>query len=718
MVHQKRKAQHEIDENEAKRFRQNPPSAYRQTNDGKHQNLRGGRARTHQAHTHDQVQEQLHQIPQQLVAQSMQQVLGSAQQHGLPQLPHQLEIKALKPKQQEPKPDPFVPYSELRIPILYSTKIDHSSNLTLQKDQWDTTVWKNYYNALVMVKVGINREQLGLPVAKEGCGSPVTIDHVDLHLDLGDDKVYVAASERGLMAVPDYLKLCGIAPERKLRFTGKTPYWAKTVFDAAEKRYVTEAFGEIPLPVRSEVHVLEKFQMTAGTWGCMYSAHLKKVIQFPLAYTSDDREFAMVKGCPGPLSAVELKHVFALPEKEPTPQELGEALFAQAEQCDRDALDLQMTKTRDDYLHECGYLYGKYAPANTQQKKGIFFESPPFEPIEDDGKFVIFEKGKKGKETYFVEWNRDCKDAPAGGKTNPKPPSSNASLPENFRGPTKKHMVAASKQTGAPSMKAPCSTPSRKASVPKPEETAEKRGETALTRETPSSQDSSLSPPTDQADDDARAHRLQDLRQKLVAKRANRTPRTSSASSSTQSASAADEQHSDVPATEKLKTYCLPSTHSSSPSRKRRQSSSPSPPSKRTKTTNDNASPATDALPPTTTLLEESALPQPKPLRDGEEEGRDASAINPISDLAPVAGAPGQAAEPNAPRAGSIKSDVEPTTTCDPSTHDASHNHPSPETTPPKDVREAAGAETHGSGTAPVADGVNEGPCIFTEGAE
>jgi hypothetical protein len=608
MVHQKRKAQNEVEGSEAKRFRQNPPSIYRQTYGGKHQNNRGGRVGAHQAHTREQNQEQLHQPPRQPVCQSMQQRLDFAQQHGLPQLPQQQQTEALNAKKKEPRPDPFSPYSELKIPILCSTKIDHSSNLTLQKDQWDATAWKNYYSALVMVKVGVNREQLGLPAAKEGRGSPVSIDYVDLQLDLSNGQVYVAASERGLMTVPDYLKLCGIAPERKLRFTGKPPHWAKTVFDAAEKRYVTEVFDGVPLPVRSEVHVLEKFQMPAGMWGCLYSAHLKKVIQFPLAYTSKDREFAMVKECPGPLSAVELKHIFALPEKEPSPQELGEALFTQAEQCDRGVLDLQMTKSRDDYLNECGYLYGKYAPANTQPKKGIFFESPPFAPIEDNGRFVIFEKGKKGKETYFVEWNRDWNNASAGSDTNPKPQSPNANLPGKLQGPTKKHMIDTSKPTGALSAKAPSSTPSRKTSTPELEESVNKHGETTQTKETPSLQVSNAGSPSGKVDDEARARRLQDLRQKLIAKRANRTPQTSSANSSNRSSTAAEEQPSDVVAAQKPSTGSISSTTSDSPSRKRKQSLSPAPPTKRPKTNHDNASPDTDAALPTDTVLEESVL--------------------------------------------------------------------------------------------------------------
>ncbi|KAF2450007.1 hypothetical protein P171DRAFT_440424 [Karstenula rhodostoma CBS 690.94] len=368
MVNPKRKSQYDVDGRDVKKFRQSPPSAYRQSHDGKHQNKRGGRAMTQQPHTREQISEQLHQVPRHLVAQTMQQIqqkqqmLGSLQQHGLPQRAQQQQSEELKVEKQEHKPVSFVPYSALKIPILSSTNIDHSFNLTLENEQWDSTAWKHYYCAIAMIKTGIGREQLGLPTAKEGHGSPVTIDYVDLYLDLSDGKVYVAASERGLVTVLEYLKLSDIAVERKLRFTGRTPAWAKAVFDAAETRYVTETFQDIPLPVRSEVQVLNVLSLPlapASLWGSMYSAYLKQVIQFPLEYTTKDREFAMVKGRPGPLSAAELKHVLALPEKDPSPQELGEALFKQAQECDRNTLDLQMTKSRDDYLKECGYMYGK-----------------------------------------------------------------------------------------------------------------------------------------------------------------------------------------------------------------------------------------------------------------------------------------------------------------------------------------------------------------------
>lgn len=383
MAYPKRKAQHDVAERDAKKTRQSSPTACRQTYAGEQQSKRGGRVMTQQPHTREQIFAQLHHLPQHIAAQMKPQF--PVQQHNLLQIAQQKEDES-EEEQEEHQPTPFSPYSELKIPVLCSVNIDHGFSPVVHKEKLDSTALKHYYHAVAMAKTGLSREHLGLPPAKSGYGTPITIDDVDLYLDLGDGKIYVAASERGLMTVADYLDLSGIAMERKLCFTGRTPGWAKSVFGDAEKRYVTELWEALhgtPVPVRSEIYVLDTFEMPiapTGMWGNMYSAHFKKVVQFPLAYTTTDREFAMVKGNSCSLSAAELKQVLAVQAKEPTPEELGEALFAQAKECDRGELDLQMTKSRDDYLKECGYLYAKHAPAEAQEKKGIFFESPPFAP--------------------------------------------------------------------------------------------------------------------------------------------------------------------------------------------------------------------------------------------------------------------------------------------------------------------------------------------------
>lgn len=453
-MHPKRKNEQDFGVQDVKKSRRNPPSAYPQSYTGKHQNNNGGRVMTQQPHNGEQTSGKRHQLPHHLVTHSMQQVSGSPQEH---------QIEQLEATQQEHNPVPFTPYSELRIPILCSTNLDHSFNSAPRTEQFDSTAWTNYYSAIVMIKAGVNRKQLGLPQAKEGHGSPVTIDYVDLYLDLSDGNIYVAASDRGLLTVPDYLNLSGIAVERKLRFTGKTPEWSKAVFDAAEKRYVTKAFPGLPLPVRSELQVLDTFPHLlppVGMWGFVYSPKFKMVIQFPLAYTTTDRESAMVRGRPGPLSAVELKHVLALPEKEPSPQELGEALFAQSREYDRSTLDMQMTKSRDDYLKECGHLYGKFAPANTQEKKGIFFESPPFTPCEDKGEFIILVKEEGTKQSFLVEWTRDWDEASSAQRnTNSKPPRLISSLQYGYQYAPKKLNRATSKADGAFTTKASAFTP-------------------------------------------------------------------------------------------------------------------------------------------------------------------------------------------------------------------------------------------------------------------
>ncbi|OAG06371.1 uncharacterized protein CC84DRAFT_1217598 [Paraphaeosphaeria sporulosa] len=563
MVYPKRKAQYDFDRLDIKRSRQNPSIAYIQNYAGKHQKNRGGRVMTRKLHTHDQVSQQPSQPRQHLVAQTMQQVLGSPQQHGLPQVAQESQIEELEAEWQDDKLGLFAPYSEDKIPVLWSTNIDHSSSQVLQTEKFDSIALRHYYRAIAMTKTGLNREQLGIPPANAGYGSPVTIDYVDLYLDLSDGEVYVAASEQGLMTVPDYLKLSGIAVQRKLSFKGRSPGWATAVFDAAEKRYVTEfweALHGTPLPVRSEVQILDTFEMPVepvGMWANVYSAYVGKVIQFPLAYTTTDREFAMSSGRPCSLSAIELRHVLAVPEKEPSPHELAEALFAQAQECDRNTLDLQMAKTRDDYLKECGHLHGKYAPTNTQKKKGIFFESPPFTPCEDNGEFIVLVKGQGTKESFMVEWTKDW----------------NASLQDA----PKTHNVNGSKSGQARTVKAPSYTPySRSSSAKRTEEM------------------DNLSNVVNENEVD-RARRLQELRQKLVAKSEKVIVKRSSASPSGQSSTASKEPPADTQAMQEVVSGSVSTESPDSSSRKRKQSGALKPPIKRVKMNDDEASGETEA---------------------------------------------------------------------------------------------------------------------------
>lgn len=412
MACEKRKAQCAVDKLQRKRPRQKPPSPNRLHSVlGQQQRKYGKRP-----HTQENIQEQYQFV------QSWQPMFNIFQEQTSPQISGQQKFEASEVEPQElthidevsvqqsscRKREPLMPYTDLTLPILWSAEIDHHLNLALKKEDWDSTAWKAFYGAIVMLKNGINRKILGLPEVKEGHGKPISIDCVDLYLNLSNNQVYVAASERGLITVVEYLKLCDVALERKIRFVGKTPGWAKALFGAAEKRYVTELFDELPLRVRSEVQVFKQFQVSAprapaGTWAYMYSAQLKKVIQFPLAYTSNNRDFSMAKTEKGlPLSEAEVKHVLALSEKQPSPQELGEALFKQAQDCDQHTLDLDMSKSRDDHLQEVGHGYGRYAPANTQKKEGVFFNSPPYVPYDEgNDDFVVYER-KKG--LFYVEW--------------------------------------------------------------------------------------------------------------------------------------------------------------------------------------------------------------------------------------------------------------------------------------------------------------------------
>ncbi|KAL5400220.1 hypothetical protein PMIN06_012286 [Paraphaeosphaeria minitans] len=668
MVCTKRKAQYDADERNVKRSRQNPPVTSSHSHASKHQNNRGGRTMTQKPHNREQISQQLSQLPQHLVPQTTQQVLGSLHQHELAPVLQQRQIEEFEAEQQEDKPKLYIPYSEVRIPVLWSTNIDHSFSPALQTEKFDSNALKYYYRAISMAKAGVNREQLGLPPANPSCGSPITIDYVDLYLDLDDGEVYVAASEQGFMTVPDYLKLSGVAVERKLRFTGTTPGWTKAVFDAAEKRYVTELWEALhgtPLPVRSEVQVLDTFEMPvepAGMWGNMYSAHLKKVIPFPLAYTTTDREFAMSMGHPGPLSAIESKHVLALPDQEPCPQELGEALFAQAQECDRNNLDLQMTKSRDDYLKECGYLYGQYAPTNTQKKRGVFFESPPFAPCEDNGELIVLVKGQGTKESFSVEWTKDW----------------NASL----QTVPDRHNLAAWKTGKARTAKVPSYTPYLDP------ETTEHTEETAVLSNVSSGNEVD------------RAYKLEELRQKLVAKIRKGIVKRSSASSR-QSSTTSEERPTDAQATQEAITSLSSSNVPSSSFRKRKHSASPSPPTKRMKTNGEEVSSETNATSPTdeTATPREDISAKTEIASSDTSKVSDDSVINLRRDPTPASDPPEETVTTEAFCPSTTKIDKNTETTLALSKAEDGQTSPLAETTSAQEARERVSADIGDSGT-------------------
>ncbi|KAL1600770.1 hypothetical protein SLS60_007158 [Paraconiothyrium brasiliense] len=675
MPNQKRKAHYDIGGHEDKRARQTQPNAYRQNHVGKHANKRGGRPFVHpRSYTQAQIQQYPNQIDQTQVAptlqqmQQMQRMFTFLAQHGQLPFPQQQQQPQFDkgmaqqhiPQPSDCKPASFAPYSEFTIPILWSTKIDHSFSPTLHQEQWDATAWANYYSTVTMLKAGITRQQFGLPEAKEGYGKGVTIDYTDLYLNLNDGKVYVAASDRGLMTVPDYLKLCGIAWERKLRFTGKTPEWAKTVFAAAETRYVTKEFKELPLRVHSVVLVLQEFPVLAprtpaGIWGLVYSTDLKKVVQFPLVYTSEDREFAIQKEGFGSLSAVEVKHVFCFPPKNPSPQELGEALFKQSEECDAGNLDLQMSKSRDDYLQECGHLYGKYSLANTQEKKGIFFNPPPSVPFDEhEDKFVVYEARKGKKETYYVDWNR-ARRGPTflmNGMYFKKVDTTKTEVDlepsaeprDKAQQGTLKDKIPISKPVETPTEKAISLTMhSEGVEVDQNDEITEKRADATLSSKEASSRQevqaldsASLSASADltqngveatletishdivsKASEEERVRRLQELRQKLVANRAEKLLQKSDA----------------VSEDDNTKSTII---EASNEVRKRKRSDSLEPPIKRVKTEANVAPTESSATSPTIAVPEDGALEEPKAVFEDNDGVNDDSAID--LSLDPAAG--------------------------------------------------------------------------------
>ena len=289
---------------------------------------------------------QLHQnmgSPQQNLPEDLpyQQGLGESECEG-----HKVEDVATASQTQR-----FLPYSDIMIPVMWSTMIDHSASSSLQRDEWDSTSWEGYYEAIALLKTGLNRQALGLPEASKSAGSLFTIEDVDMYFNVVNKIIYVA-SELGLITVPDYLNMCEIALERRVRFNGKIPKWAMTIFDAADKRYVAEVFDKDPLPLRSEVHVFDTFesnQEPVGLWGCVYSVETRKILQFPMIYTSEERLDLF--------SLPSLKHFFGVPEKQSSPQEPGESLFEQTQ----DFLD--------DYLKDCGHPYDRHESTDSQDKE-------------------------------------------------------------------------------------------------------------------------------------------------------------------------------------------------------------------------------------------------------------------------------------------------------------------------------------------------------------
>jgi hypothetical protein len=181
----------------------------------------------------------------------------------------------------------FVPYSAESVPILYSTNIDHGKSNKLPY----TPAWDVYVHALEVIQRAFYRGdtnvktptyiRLGRTAPNKGCrvGPALVIDNVDLYIHQRDvcfkddrkaaknidyrqdiryvETVYVAVPGRGLVSVDDYLFHIGVPDTQPVRFNGRTPNWARNLFDNAQKRRVVRSHRPSLAAIPDELELIE-----------------------------------------------------------------------------------------------------------------------------------------------------------------------------------------------------------------------------------------------------------------------------------------------------------------------------------------------------------------------------------------------------------------------------------------------------------------------------
>lgn len=141
----------------------------------------------------------------------------------------------------------FLPYLNDSVPVLFSLKIQHSSENTLLNNPPGMLV----LDALTAVEKNSRLQSKGTwPSSIELMGrtprkgKPVkVVDDVDLYLHEKDGKLHVA-TDLGLVAILQYLKLIGVPEDRPVRFMGRVPPWAKGALNSRYTRKVAQVWGQ------------------------------------------------------------------------------------------------------------------------------------------------------------------------------------------------------------------------------------------------------------------------------------------------------------------------------------------------------------------------------------------------------------------------------------------------------------------------------------------
>jgi hypothetical protein len=141
----------------------------------------------------------------------------------------------------------FLEYLNDSVPVLFSLKIQHSSENTSLNNPPGMLV----LDALTAIEKNSRLQSKGIwPSSIELTGRTPSkgitvkvVDDVDLYLHEKDGKLHVA-TDLGLVAIWQYLKLIGVPEDRPVRFMGRVPPWAKRALNSRYTRKVVQVFGQ------------------------------------------------------------------------------------------------------------------------------------------------------------------------------------------------------------------------------------------------------------------------------------------------------------------------------------------------------------------------------------------------------------------------------------------------------------------------------------------
>ena len=140
----------------------------------------------------------------------------------------------------------FLEYRNDSVPVLFSLKIQHSSNTSLNNPPGMLVL-----DALTAIEKNARLRSKGIwPSSIELTGRTSSkgklvkvVDDVDLYLHEKDGKLHVA-TDLGLVAISQYLNLIGVPEDQPVRFMGRVPPWAKDALNSRLTRKVVQIWGE------------------------------------------------------------------------------------------------------------------------------------------------------------------------------------------------------------------------------------------------------------------------------------------------------------------------------------------------------------------------------------------------------------------------------------------------------------------------------------------